>query len=58
MALINEDFARCQECDNPHFIPEKVVLISKSSPAWKPLVIKEYFVYKCSKCGYKQYKEE
>jgi DNA-directed RNA polymerase subunit RPC12/RpoP len=54
---MNEDFERCKECEHAYFIPETVVLIAKGSDYDFPILHDEKTVYKCAKCGHKQYEE-
>lgn len=58
MAVINETFARCTECENAYFEPKQVVLIDKTSDFDQPYVVKTITEYRCSQCNHLQYKRE
>jgi DNA-directed RNA polymerase subunit RPC12/RpoP len=57
MALINEEFIRCEKCGHPEFKAEEVMTLSKTlrprdnKKEALPALDKE-INYKCAKCGH------
>ena len=57
MAVIEEEFIRCSECDNPYFKKEERFIFHK---LLRPrddfhvelVALDTLYVYKCTKCGF------
>ena len=55
MALINEEFERCEKCGGGYFIIKRKVLVVKGSSSDNPVIYEELEDYECDKCTHIQY---
>jgi hypothetical protein len=50
MALMNEDFQKCSNCDNSWFTPRVSVVMGKTSIPDEPVIIRTKTDYECTLC--------
>ncbi len=56
MPVIDEEFIRCSECENPYFKQEERLIFHKTirerdDPHIELPALEKVYVYKCIKCG-------